>query len=293
MISTAVIPAAGVGTRLFPASYAVKKEMFPVIGANGIARPALMWIILEALSAGIERLIVIVQPDDKAQIKDFFTKPLPPSHYAKLSPEMREEAEYILEIGKRIEFVQQREQEGFGHAVWCARDAVGNQPFLLMLGDHLYKHRGNMSCAAQLRMSYEEFGGNLFALDTADEHELAYRGVVGGRWLDSGRGLLRITKIAEKPVVEYAKKNLLVKGLAEDQYLVLFGLYILQPQLFDYLDALIRSNQRDRGEFQFTSALQAMCADGASLVGDVIDGETFDIGQPQLYVNSLEAFRRQ
>lgn len=291
MIKTAVIPVAGVGTRLFPASHAVKKEMFPVVGANGIARPALMWILIEALSAGVERLIVIVQPDDEAQIREFFTKPLLPAHYAKLSPAMQAEAEYVLEIGKRIEFVHQKEQEGFGHAVWCARDAVGDQPFLLMLGDHLYRSNQEKSCAAQLMEGHAINPiFNSIAVNPTSPEDLVNRGVIGGDWWFEYA--IEISEFVEKPSVDYAREHLEIRGFSQE-FLVLFGQYILYPPIFDYLGEMIRNNQRDRGEFQFTSALEAMRADTRSFLGFLIDGETFDIGQPHLYVNSLEAFRRE
>jgi UTP--glucose-1-phosphate uridylyltransferase len=293
MIRTAVIPAAGVGTRLFPASHAVKKEMFPVVGANGIARPALMWILIEALSAGVERLIVIVQPDDEAQLRDFFTKPLPSAHYAKLSPAMQAEAEYVLEIGKRIEFVHQREQEGFGHSVWCARDAVGDESFLLMLGDHLYRSNQSESCAEQLVGTHDYFRDkNVVAIHATTPDDLSNRGVIGGSWIDGYPDALIVWEFAEKPTLEYAQRRLSIPGL-KDQYLVLFGQYALKPAIFDYLTNLIQRNQRDKGEYQFTSALQSMQADGAQFLGILIEGETYDIGQPHLYVNSLEAFRRE
>ena len=138
-VRKAVIPAAGFGTRLFPASKATKKELFPIIDRDGIAKPVILLLVEEALSAGIEEVILIVQENDLNDFRAFFQEQVTIENYNKLPRHFQEYARRILEIGRRVSFVTQTTQEGFGHAVYCAREAVGNEPFLLMLGDHLYR----------------------------------------------------------------------------------------------------------------------------------------------------------
>jgi UTP--glucose-1-phosphate uridylyltransferase len=288
MLRTALIPVAGYGTRLFPATRAVKKEFFPIVGRDGIARPAVLEIIREALSAGIERIVLVVQPGDLDTFQRFFTEPLTPDHHAKLPDPLKQEANSLLDIGQRIRFAIQPEQEGFGHAVWCARDVI-DEAFLLLLGDHLYASRRAESCAAQLVTTYRDYGGNVFGLHTTHADDLRSRGVVGGTWLED-KHLLSIKQFVEKPTVDYARQHLHVDGMPPDEYLILFGQYILQPAIFDVLDGLIRDNIRERGEVQLTTALEHLRRDTGCL-GLRIDGETYDIGQPDLYVQTLQALR--
>jgi hypothetical protein len=157
-VRKAVIPAAGFGTRLFPASKATKKELFPIIDRDGIAKPAILLIVEEALKAGIDEVVIIVQEQDLEAFQSFFNVQVSIENYNKLPRHFREYAEHILDIGQRVSFAIQDRQEGFGHAVYCARQAVGNEPFLLMLGDHIYRSDGERSgracwaCAAHPRI---------------------------------------------------------------------------------------------------------------------------------------------
>ncbi len=138
-VRKAIIPAAGYGTRLFPATKATKKELFPIIDRDGIAKPAILLIVEEALEAGIEEIVIIVQEGDLDDFRNFFKNQISIENFNKLPRHFQDYARRILEIGRRITFVTQSTQEGFGHAVYTARQAIGDEPFLLMLGDHLYR----------------------------------------------------------------------------------------------------------------------------------------------------------
>ncbi len=148
-VRKAVIPAAGFGTRLFPASKAIKKELFPVIDRNGMAKPVIMLIVEEVIDAGIEEVCIIIQKADYELFESFFCSPPAIENYNKLSNEDKKMSDYILEIGHRIRFVTQDIQDGFGHAVYCARDWINSEPFILMLGDHLYASHTDVSCTRQ------------------------------------------------------------------------------------------------------------------------------------------------
>lgn len=287
-VRKAVIPAAGFGTRLFPATKATKKELFPIIDQDGIAKPAILLIVEEALGAGLEEVIIIVQKDDLDDFRSFFNSQVSIENYNKLPPHFQEYAQQLLEIGRRVTFVAQPNQEGFGHAVYCAREAIGEEPFLLMLGDHLYRSSSVDSCAKQLLDAYKQHGINVLGLRRTPEDKIANFGTVAGVWLEEDR-LLNVTEFAEKPTVDYARNNLLVPGISDDEYLTVFGLYIIKPQLFEYLEEHISNNVRDRGEFQLTSALDRLRQEDGFL-GLVMEGRRYDIGLPQYYLDTLQTF---
>jgi UTP-glucose-1-phosphate uridylyltransferase/mevalonate kinase len=288
-VRKAVIPAAGFGTRLFPATKATKKELFPIVDRDGIAKPAILLIIEEALKAGIDEVILIVQEHDLEVFQSFFNVQVTIENYNKLPRHFQEYAQRILEIGRRVSFVTQGAQEGFGHAVYCAREAVDNEPFLLMLGDHLYRSDGGKSCAQQLIEAYNKHGISVLGLRRTPEDWIANFGTATGVWMGEEGRLLSVTEFVEKPTVDYARNNLRVAGLPEDEYLTVFGQYIIKPQIFDYLEEHIANNVRERGEFQLTSALDRLRQEDGFL-GLIMDGQRYDIGLPEYYLATLRAF---
>jgi UTP--glucose-1-phosphate uridylyltransferase len=289
-VRKAVIPAAGFGTRLFPASKATKKELFPIVDRDGIAKPVILLLVEEALSAGIEEVVIIVQENDLNDFRSFFEVQVTIENYNKLPRHFQDYAQRILEIGRRVSFVTQGAQEGFGHAVYCARDAIGNEPFLLMLGDHLYRSNTDLSCAQQLIAAFDRHGMSTLGLRLTPENQLENFGTATGVWLESNR-LLSVSEFAEKPTVDYARNNLRVPGLPENAYLTVFGQYIIKPMLFDYLEEHIRNNVRERGEFQLTSALDRLRKEDGFL-GLIIEGQRYDIGLPEYYLETVNAFSK-
>ena len=179
----------------------------------------------------------------------------------------------------------QTTQEGFGHAVYCAREAVGDEPFLLMLGDHLYRSNGERSCAQQLIEVYNQHGISVLGLRRTPEEQIASFGTVTGVWVENDR-LLNVTEFAEKPTADYARNTLRVPGLPEREYLTVFGEYIINPQIFDYLEEHIANNVRERGEFQLTSALDRLRQE-YGFHGLIMDGQRYDIGLPEHYLETL------
>lgn len=290
-VRKAVIPAAGFGTRLFPASKATKKELFPIIDRDGIAKPAILLIVEEALDAGIEEVIIIVQETDLDDFRSFFTDQITIENYNKLSRPFQEYAHRILEMGRRVSFAIQTTQEGFGHAVYSVREAVGDEPFLLMLGDHIYRSTGDTSCARQLLDAYQKHGLSILGLRLTPAQQISNFGTITGVWLEENT-LLSVTEFAEKPNLDYARTNLRVPGLLDGEYLTVFGQYILKPQIFDFLHEHIVNNVRERGEFQLTSALDRLRQEDGFL-GLVIEGRRYDIGLPDYYLETLQAFRRE
>lgn len=287
----AVIPAAGLGTRLFPATRATKKEFFPIIDRDGIAKPVILIIVEEALQAGLEEVIIIVQAGDLDGFRAFFDVTTVTEDYYRLPPHLQEYSQRIQEMGRRVSFAIQTTQEGFGHAVHSAREAVGNEPFLLMLGDHLYHSNSARSCASQLLEAYYQHGLSVLGLRHVPEGEIVHYGTAAGTWME-GHHLLNVTEFTEKPAVDYARANLRVPSLPEDEYLAFFGQYIIKPRVFDYLEEHIANDVRERGEFQLTSALDRLREEDGFL-GLVMDGQCYDVGLPESYLKTMQRFGRK
>ena len=288
-IKKAVIPAAGFGTRLFPATKVVKKELFPIIDRDGRAKPVIQAIVEEAISAGIEEVGIVVQLEDREVFTDFFKSSPKSELFQKLSLQNQEYCKYLQELGTKITILTQDEQEGYGHAVFCAKEWVKDEPFLLMLGDHVYSSDGVKSCASQVLNVYEQVNQSVIGLTTVSAELLHKVGCVTGDWL-SLNSILSITQISEKPTLEYALEHLRVKGLSEDDFLSIFGLYALTPKIFELLAEDIQNNLRFKGEFQLTTCLDKL-RQVEGMTGYVVKGRCFDIGLPDAYRQTMIDFK--
>jgi len=289
-VRKAVIPAAGFGTRLFPATKAVKKELFPIITPDGVAKPAIQVSIEEAVNAGIEEVAIIVQPGDEAVFRAFFSDPVPPEFYNRLPDKAKRQCHVLQELGERLTFITQERQEGFGHAVYCAREWVGNEPFLLMLGDHIYLSDTDTACARQLIDAFAANGKRSVVGVYVNQGEaVSHYGTLAGTWVDDGHRLVEIGEFAEKPSLDYARSNLVTPGLGEDRFLCIQGQYILVPAIFTHLERQIRTEQREAGEIQLTTALETLRQE-EGMLGFLVEGQHYDTGQPVNYLNSMVAF---
>ncbi len=285
-IRKAVVPAAGFGNRMFPASKAVKKELAPIVDRDGLAKPIVQVIIEEALAAGIEEIALIIRPEDRDILERYFRMPIAPAHYNSLPTALQAYADSLRDIGGRVIFIPQYRREGFGHAVLCARDWVGEEPFLLMLGDHVYRSDTEDVCAAQVLAAYQETSVTVVGLAPTLEEEVPSFGTVTGRWENPGH-LLTVTELAEKPTVEYARAKLRVEGL--EDYLTFFGLYALEPSIFTHLQYLCDHRRRQGEQVQLTDALELLRR-ATGLAGVLVRGRRFDTGRPSAYVRTLLAF---
>lgn len=289
-VRKAVIPAAGFGTRMFPASKAVNKELFPIITPEGITKPVLLANIEEAVRAGIEEIAVIVRAADQAFFDQFFNHLPPPDLYNRLPENSRWQCHDLQELGQRITLIPQDSQEGFGHAVHCAREWVGNEPFLLMLGDHVYVSDTDEPCAQQLIRAFEASRHRgVVGVHAAPPEDVSHSGTVTGEWLDDEHRVLQIRELAEKPNLDYARNNLAPPGLGPDRFLCLNGQYILTPDIFEHLQHDIDADVREAGEIQLTTALEQL-RKTQGLLGYVVAGSHYDTGLPERYLQSLIAF---
>lgn len=290
-VRKAVIPAAGLGTRHFPASHAVKKELFPVVGPDGIARALIHYHLIELEKAGIEEVCIIVQPGTDTAIRDYLTGP-DDDYLRRLDkhPALYQEALSMRRFAERISFAVQHEQMGYGHAVYQSRRFAGNEPVLLCLGDHLF--RGAPSPIAELAAMVGCSGGrSVSAVNRIGPADLKGFGTIAGvRQADNPR-LIDVSLIIEKPDVATARELLRVDGLENDEFLGWFGIHLLAPSIYDILEEMIADDIRDQGEFQLTRAQEIQRQREGTLALEMTGARRFDFGIPDDYLASLAGFR--
>ncbi len=266
-VTKAVFPVAGLGTRFLPATKVLPKEMLPVVD-----KPLIQYAVEEALAAGIEEMVMVIAPG-KSLIEDHFAA----------APEL----ESALEAGgktealksirddfpapKKISFTHQEEPLGLGHAVWCAREFVAGEPFAVLLPDDLMQ--AEPGCLSQMMDAYKDIGGNVVAVEEVAEELTSRYGVLDVA-AEKGR-LFRAKGLVEKPDPADAPSRL-----------AMIGRYILQPEVFDYLDKKVAGAG---GEIQLTDALAATL-DRVPFHGLRIDGRRFDCGTKMGFVEANTAF---
>ena len=286
-VRKAIIPAAGFGTRMFPASRVMRKELFPVVSRDGWVKPAMLVLIEEALAAGIEEIALIVQPGHEPLFEAIFT-PLSATEQRKYGDEQAAYARKLAALGRHVTMIPQTSQEGFGHAVYCAHEWLGGEPCLLLLGDHLFASRIESLCAAQLLAAYASCQRSVIGLLPTPIAQSHLYGAATGTWVEPGR-LLRVSRLIEKPTPEEAKQHLQLAELPPDQVLSFLGQYILSPQVFTILAQHIEQDYREQGEVQLTACLEALLQD-EGCYGVVVQGQRFDIGNPAAYREAVAHF---
>jgi UTP--glucose-1-phosphate uridylyltransferase len=267
-IRKAVFPVAGLGTRFLPATKAMPKEMLPVVD-----RPLIQHVVDEARQAGIEHFI-FVTGRNKAVIEDHFDR----QFELEMTLQERQRKADLDLLAKELpgpgttSFTRQQEPLGLGHAVWCARELVGDEPFALLLPDVLVKHEPG--CLAQMiDAAREHQRANVIAVEEVPMDRIHMYGVVGvGR--QQGK-LFAVTQMVEKPPREKAPSNLIITGR-----------YILQPEIFD----LLASQSRGAGgEIQLTDAMIAL-AKKQPFYGLKFEGESFDCGSKTGFLTANIAY---
>ena len=266
-VRIAVFPVAGLGTRFLPATKAVPKEMLTVVD-----RPVIQYAVDEAREAGIEHF-VFVTGRGKGPIEDHFDR----AYELEQTLEARGKHEALAELARslpeagRTSFTRQQEPLGLGHAVWCAREIIGNQPFALLLPDMLFK--ASPGVLAQMMGAFEQHGGNIVAVEEVPMNDVSSYGIVGrGEGPDNG---FLISSMVEKPRPEEAPSNLMISGR-----------YILQPDIFDLLARGIRGAG---GEIQVTDAMQDLMKT-QRFTGVKYEGRSFDCGSKIGFLTANVAF---
>lgn len=290
-IRKAVVPIAGLGTRFFPASHACKKELFPVVGPDGIARALLHYQIIDLVAAGIEEICIIVRPGEEQTVINYLQGP-GESYLKRLEqhPNLAQEAANMQAFLDRISFAVQEHQEGYGHAVYQSKTFAGDEPILLCLGDHLFRG-ARVSCHQQLMRAYGVCDGkSVSAVNRIHAEDLKGYGTIAGRRRHTNPDIIDVSLIIEKPSFEVASKRLRVDGLATGEFLGWFGMHALSPSIFDVLEEMIVKEIRQNGEIQLTYAQELLRQREGYCALEIKDGKRFDFGVPQDFVKSVAEF---
>ena len=290
-VRRAIIPVAGFGTRLYPATRALKKDFFPMPCPDGRVRPVILILLEELVKSGIEEIcLVLGSEEERMQYAEFFEKPLSEEHLRKLSPENQEYENHILDIGKRLHYVYQREKRGFGHAVYQAVDFVRNEPVLLLLGDTLYRSTCNKPCALQLIEEYERYNQLMVSIHAVPLADVSHYGILSGVWEDKDETILTVNTMCEKPKASYAEEFLGVRDKdGKHSYYSVFGQYILTPEVFEQLDNDIKRADAEGDhtrEIELTTALDKV-REQTGMMGVRLRGVMYDMGNPTALRNAV------
>ena len=290
-VRKAIIPVAGFGTRLYPASRSLKKDFFPIPDKDGIVKPVILILLEELVQSGIEEVcLVLGSEEERLKYRDFFETPLSQEHLNKLSPEMQEYENKILAIGRKLRYVYQREKLGFGHAVYQAVDFANNEPVLLLLGDTLYRSNSNKPCALQLIEKYEQYNKLMVSIHNIPLETVSHYGILTGTWEDRNETELNVSSIVEKPKASYAEEFLGVKCKnGKKKYMSVFGQYILTPEVFAQLHDDIMNAKDESKEIELTSALDRV-REQMGMIGIQLEGTMFDMGNYAAFKNCVTEF---
>jgi UTP--glucose-1-phosphate uridylyltransferase len=271
-VTKAVIPAAGLGTRFLPATKATPKEMLPVVD-----KPAIQYVVEEAVSAGLHDVLLITGRS-KRSIEDHFDR----NYELEEALEARDEAERLAQVREsselaHVHYVRQGDPKGLGHAVLCAAQHVGNEPFAVLLGDDLIDARDPL-LTAMIRVR-QRYGGSVVALMEVDPEQISLYGCAAIT-PTSEDDVVRVTDLVEKPV----------PGSAPSRWIVI-GRYVCDPAVFEVLQ---KTPPGRGGEIQLTDALKTLAkmspADGGGVHGLLFRGRRYDTGNKLDYLRTLVQF---
>ncbi|WP_338876367.1 sugar phosphate nucleotidyltransferase [Spirosoma sp. SC4-14] len=274
-VKKAVITAAARGERLYPVADTIQKGMLPVIDIDGLYKPVIQAIAEEAFLSGIEEICVVCAPGDGERYTSAFTslrdnlvKSFKSVDWA------REEADKIDHLISRIHFTEQQEPLGYGHAVYCAKDFVNNEPFLLLLGDYLYvSNITSKRCAAQLIELATQEECSVSAVNPTIEHQIGRYGTLTGKHVPNMTGVYQIDKIIEKPSLSIAELELQTPGLRVGYYLCFFGMHVFTPTVFEILEKQIAQGNSN---ILLTPTLQEL-AENEKYLALEVKGNRYDL----------------
>jgi UTP--glucose-1-phosphate uridylyltransferase len=273
-IRKGVITAAARGQRLYPVADTIQKAMLPVIDMSGLHKPVIQIIAEEAFGSGIEELCIICAPGDGEKYVSAFTSLRDNliSSYNNIEW-AKKQADAIDHLLSHVQFVEQKESLGYGHAVYCAKEFINNEPFLLLLGDYLYISALRKSCALQLIDLAVLENCSVSAVNPTIEHQIGRYGTVTGKQVANSNGVYEIDKIIEKPSLSLAELELLTPGLRVGYYLCFFGMHVFTPAVFDILEKHI-----SEGNYLLTPALQQLALQDKYLALEV-KGNRYDLSR--------------
>ena len=253
-VRKAIIPAAGLGTRFLPATKAMPKEMLPIVD-----KPTIQYIVEEAIASGIEDILIVTGKGKRA-IEDHFDN----SFELEQLLESKGKLDVLDEVKKssnvEIHYIRQKEPKGLGHAVWCARKFIGDEPFAVLLGDDIVD--AETPGLKQLMNEYDKLGRSVIGVQTVEENETHRYGIVDPAVQDGRR--YQVNQFVEKPAPGTAPSNLAIMGR-----------YILTPEIFEILE---KQETGAGGEIQLTDAIQTLNEKQFVYAYD-FEGTRYDVGE--------------
>jgi UTP--glucose-1-phosphate uridylyltransferase len=265
-VRKAIIPAAGLGTRFLPATKAQPKEMLPIVD-----KPTIQYIIEEAIDAGIED-IIIISGRNKRAIEDHFDKSY------ELEEELKKKGDHDLlnlvqDISNLVDihYIRQKEPRGLGHAIYCAKSFIGNEPFAVLLGDDVVD--SEVPCIKQLIDVYNEYKTTVVGVQHVPEEDVSKYGIVSCRPVDER--VYKVRDLVEKPELDKAPSNVAI-----------LGRYIITPQIFHFLETAVPGKG---GEIQLTDALKSLMGTEAMYAYDFV-GKRYDVGNKLGFLEATVEF---
>jgi UTP--glucose-1-phosphate uridylyltransferase len=265
-VRKAIIPAAGLGTRFLPATKAQPKEMLPIVD-----KPTLQYIIEEAVESGIEEILIITGRNKKS-IEDHFDK----SIELELELETKGKYDLLAEVRRisdmvNIHYIRQKEPKGLGHAIYCAKSFIGDEPFAVLLGDDIVY--ADKPCLKQMIEAYDEYKTSVLGVQEVAKEDVCKYGIVDGEHIE-GR-VYRVKDLVEKPTVEDAPSNVAI-----------LGRYIINPAIFEILE---HTKPGKGGEIQLTDALKEL-AQQEAMYAYSFEGRRYDVGDKQGFLEATVEF---
>jgi UTP--glucose-1-phosphate uridylyltransferase len=268
-VRKAIIPAAGLGTRFLPATKAMPKEMLPIVD-----KPTIQYIVEEAIESGIEDIIIVTGKGKRA-IEDHFDNSF------ELEQNLFEKGKFELlnEVQKSskmvdIHYIRQKEAKGLGHAIWCARKFIGDEPFAVLLGDDIVQ--SEKPCLQQMIEQYDRYKSSIIGVQSVPEDEVSRYGIVDGKEINNR--LYSVKSLVEKPSKEEAPSNIAIMGR-----------YILSPKIFEILYA---QKPGAGGEIQLTDAIAELNRIEAVYAYD-FEGVRYDVGEKLGFIKTTLEFALQ
>ncbi len=270
-IKKAIIPAAGLGTRFLPATKAQPKEMLPIVD-----KPTIQYIIEEAIASGIED-ILIVSGRGKRAIEDHFDKSFELEETL-IKKEKYQELKEIQSISEmaNIHYIRQKEPKGLGHAIWCARKFIGNEPFAVLLGDDIVV--SDKPCMKQLIEVYDRYHSSVVGVQPVDMEDVSKYGIIAPKGPQIEPNVIHVESLVEKPKKEQAPSNFAIMGR-----------YILRPEIFDMLE-ILEPGAGD--EIQLTDAIKILNEAQAVLAYN-FEGTRYDVGDKFGFIKATIDFALQ
>ncbi|WP_424767272.1 UTP--glucose-1-phosphate uridylyltransferase GalU [Paenibacillus sp. sgz302251] len=268
-VRKAIIPAAGLGTRFLPATKAMPKEMLPIVD-----KPTIQYIVEEAIESGIEDIIIVTGKHKRA-IEDHFDNSveleqiLMAKHKFELLSEVRKSSDMV-----DIHYIRQKEPRGLGHAIWCARKFIGNEPFAVLLGDDIIS--AEKPCIKQMMEKYEQYRTSVIGVQRVEEETVSRYGIVDGTLMEPS--FHQVKHLVEKPPQEEAPSNMAIMGR-----------YILSPAIFDILGSI---SPGAGGEIQLTDAIAALNLSEAVYAYE-FEGKRYDVGEKMGFIQTTIEFALQ